>query len=338
MSSGTPADRFERFECRVEKDAAGRRLDQFLPEAMDRIHGVELSRRAVRRALQAGSVYLNGKRIRVASRPLNAGAVVAVVLERGKDGAPAAATSTPPPTLDEGRILFEDRDLIVIDKPAGLPTQATRTDALGHALEMVRRHLLSTTGQEPYLALHQRLDRGTSGALVLIKARRANAGMAAAFRHGRVEKVYRVIAADDGSAVWPGDDGGTPLVVDRPLAEDGRRMQVSSLGRAAVTELRKVESLPHGGPGVGGLYLLEARPKTGRKHQIRAHLAFVGLPIVGDRLYGEHPISQLAPRPMLHAYSLAFEHPVTHQPVHVECPEPSDFRLFLGDEAPSVSG
>lgn len=335
-------DRLQRLECRVDRARAGERLDRFLPEAVSRLHGVELSRRAVRRALQAGAVYVDDKRVRVASRALQTGQRVLIVLEQGAQGL-REAPATPPPELVPEHVLFEDRDLIAIHKPAGLPTQATQTDALGHAEEMVRRYLAKGSkgpGHEaPYLALHQRLDRGTSGVLVMVKTKRSNVGMAAAFRNGAVDKVYKILAADDGTAGPLPDE---PWTVDMALRKDGRRMVpdslvpdslgLDSLGKDAITELRRLEALPET-VGHPPCFLLEARPKTGRKHQIRAHLAAVGLPILGDRLYAERPISQLAPRPMLHAYSLSFEHPVTSEPIRIVCPEPDDFKALCRSDA-----
>ena len=340
-----PAQGHVRLACPVGDAEHGQRLDRFLPEALLRIHGQTLSRRAARRALDAGAVYIDGKRSRVASRPLHRGNVVEILLEQTQDGV-RDAPATPPPELRDDQILFEDRDLIVIHKPAGLPTQATQTDALGHALEMVRRYLVGKGRKQPYTALHQRLDRGTSGALVVIKDKRANAGMSAAFQRGAVDKVYRVLVGNDG--LGPTDlpsMNDDPWVIDRALGKDGRRMAPDPFGKEAVTELRRIQNLnsmtdaarallpedhqkeEHGGP----FQLLEARPKTGRKHQIRAHLASVGLPILGDRLYSPRPFSRLAPRPMLHAYSLAFEHPVSGEEIQVECPLPEDFQAWLAD-------
>ncbi len=311
-----------KLKCLVSQEQKGARLDQFLAAAVPDQHGHQLSRRAVRRALQAGAVYVNGKRVRVASRPVFTRDRVEIVIELDGSGGANAVTTEPPPPLTTHQILFEDSDLLIIDKKTGMPSQATQTDAMGNALEQARDYLRraqrrTADREAPYLVLPHRLDRGTSGALILIKARRANAGMAEAFRHGRVDKVYRLLVAIEDGRTETED-----FTIDLGLDVQGRKVEVSSLGLEAVTEVRWIAQTQSDS---GNFAILEARPRTGRKHQIRAHLAAFGLPILGDRLYSNPTVAAMARRPMLHAYELSFEHPVHHEAIRVVCPMPEDF-------------
>ncbi len=311
-----------KLRCNVDASRRGLRLDQFLAAAVPEQHGHPLSRRAVRRALQAGAVYVNGKRVRVASRAVDPKDRVEIVLQVDETGSARVANARPAPALQADQILFEDADLLIIDKSSGLPSQATQSDSLGNALEQARAYLQKRRPRKPpYLALPHRLDRGTSGALILIKARRANAGMAEAFRHGRVEKTYRLLVAVEDPRALEED-----FTIELGLDVQGRKVQVSSLGVEAVTDVRR---LAQARTEDGLFALLEARPRTGRKHQIRAHLAAFGLPILGDRLYSPPEVAALAPRPMLHAFALSFEHPVHHEIVRAVCPIPQDFAQIV---------
>ena len=318
MSSFQSPTSQTKLKCSVGASQRGLRLDQFLAAAVPEQHGHQLSRRAVRRALQAGAVYVNGKRVRVASRSVDPRDRVEIVLQVDETGAARVATAQPAPALRADQVLFEDADLLIVDKTSGLPSQATQSDSLGNALEQARAYLQKRRPREaPYLALPHRLDRGTSGALILIKARRANAGMAEAFRHGRVEKTYRLlVAVEDPRALLD------EFTIDLGLDVQGRKVEVSSLGVDAVTDVRR---LAQAETADGCFALLEAKPRTGRKHQIRAHLAAYGLPILGDQLYSPPEVAAMAPRPMLHAYALSFEHPVHHETVRAICPIPEDF-------------
>lgn len=318
-------DKHQRLRCRVKPEHRGQRLDQFLPLALAAQHGVDLSRRATRRALQAGAVYVEGRRVRVASRAMNAGDRVEIVLEFGDQG-PRTAEGREPPPLGLDQILYQDDHLIAIHKPAGLPTQATQTDALGHAEEMVRRFLSHGPNDRPYLSLHHRLDRGTSGVLLMVKNRAANKGVANAFRDGQVRKTYWLISAVAPGAVLPAVDGEEALILDSPLGRDGRKTVLDGLGQEARTEVRLRRRFTVGGTE---WLFMEARPLTGRRHQIRAHLAAAGMPILGDRLYSPAPISGLTGRPMLHAQGLRIQHPLSDQVLEVSCPPPSDFRQCL---------
>ncbi len=301
---------------------AGERLDRFLTAALAATEE-SVSRRRVRRLIAAGAVYLDDRRIHIASRPLRPGARVEVVLDQ--DGPPREA-----PELDAGeRVLYEDEHLIAVDKPSGIAAQATDDDDVHHLFAAVRRLLAGREGvRRPYLALHHRLDRGTSGVMLLSKSRAANAGLAAAFREQRVEKLYLAFVEESPADEWTVRDRLLLRRQVRPEAADAaqsqgiRAVSVERGGREAETGFRVRERL-------AGAVLVEAVPKTGRTHQVRAHLAGSGAPVLGDRLYGPSRPRIRAPRLMLHAAVLELEHPLGGPAVRIESPLPSDFLGLL---------
>lgn len=200
-------------------------------------------------------------------------------------------------------ILFADEDLLAVDKPAGLAMHAN--------LDENRPHLVGLLG-EPYLGIHQRLDRDTSGVVVFARSLRANAGLARQFEGRQVRKTYHALTVRRPCPrEWR---------ESRPLGDPARKGGPVTVGRGkpAETLFRVLRTL-------SGALLVEARPRTGRKHQIRAHLAAAGLPLLGDPLYGGPP----GPRALLHACRLELAHPVTGEPLVLESPDPEDFCLLL---------
>ena len=213
-------------------------------------------------------------------------------------------------------ILYQDPDLVVVDKPVGIPTHAPDPGDPypGDALRIVQ----AQTGLA-YLGMHQRLDADTSGVLLFAARREANKALAAAFEGRRVRKVYLALV----HGAPPRAEG----VIDAPIVrEHGERYRTTTpgdpRGLAARTRYRVLDY----GTGVrsqaSGVRrqtsrpshsLLELIPETGRPHQIRVHLAHAGCPVVGDPLYG--PTDRPAPRLLLHAYQLTLPHPATGEPV-----------------------
>ncbi|MBX3025672.1 RluA family pseudouridine synthase [bacterium] len=228
-----------------------------------------ISRTAARGLIAAGAVFLNGRRCKVASRTVHPG-------DRLRVG---SAAPTPAPACLP--IVFEGDGVLAIDKPAGMPSAPTRAAATGTALTTLQ----AARGRRPLWLVH-RLDAAASGVMLFATTRAAAAALSAAFRDQRVEKRY--LALVDGS---PAADGG---VIEEPLLARAGRAHVDPHGRPARTAWRVAERR-------GATTVLVVEPSTGRLHQIRAHLAAIGHPIVGDRLYGGSP----APRLMLHARDVA---------------------------------
>lgn len=212
-------------------------------------------------------------------------------------------------------VLFEDDDLIVVDKPAGLLSQATVDPRRPHVTMWIQQHLKLS------VALHHRLDKDTSGVLVLGKSKRVNAGLTNLFRDHQIQKTYWALAkvkADDERETFSVTNHVAPV---RDAKKKMLRMvEVKSGGWKAHTDFRRLRRTE--------LFdWIEARPHTGRTHQIRIHLAGLKRPIWGDFLYGGK--TDQFPRLMLHAQKLEFVHPITSEKLLIEAPPPADFKSFL---------
>jgi 23S rRNA pseudouridine1911/1915/1917 synthase len=275
----------------------GERLDRFIAA-----RGA-ISRGLARRAIEQGGVFLDGRRCKVASKQVRAGYEVTVNLEEG-GRVPGASAA-----LDGSRLLYADEHLVAVDKPAGVPAQATLTTDRG-TLPLLVSALI---GDE--VTLVHRLDRETSGVTVLARSEEATFALAEAFRRGGPEKTYLALCARPPSP----PDGRLEAAIGRDPRRAGLR-QVSPGGDAAATRYRTLAT--------GWAALVEAHPETGRTHQIRVHLAHLGAPLLGDPRYGGPRMvgSVSVPRVMLHARRLELAHPVTGAPLAFEAPVPEDFR------------
>jgi 23S rRNA pseudouridine1911/1915/1917 synthase len=288
-----------RLELEVRDADARERLDRFIAAR----GGV--SRGEARRALQRGGVFVDGRRCKVAARGVHPGQRVVVNLgEGGRDGGGGATA------LERSRLLHVDPHLAAVDKPPGVPAQPTLTSDRGHLADLVEELLGA-----PVTVVH-RLDRETSGVTLLARTPGVARALAAAFRDGEPEKTYLALCA---RAPEPAEGR-----LDAPLGKDplraGRRA-VRPGGDAAATRYRTLAV------GPSGAALVEARPETGRTHQIRVHLAHLGAPLLGDVRYGGPRTAGglPVPRTMLHARRLALAHPATGLPLVVEAPVPEDF-------------
>jgi len=292
----------------------------------------EISKSKIRRLIIAGCVSVNGKQVRVPAFPLIKGSAVTVRFDTDKFGFEKKPDDIAFEMTEE-RILYEDESLLIVDKPAGIPTEATIVASRDHLHTAVKRFLQArdATRNEPYVGLHHRLDRETSGVVLFSKSRAVNPACHDIFEGHRARKEYEAITVA----------GKTPR--DACFSVD------NFLGRISAKSARaKWGAVPSGGePAHTDFQILErldralrilALPLTGRTHQIRIHLAGLGLPLLGDELYGG-PLAVAGyriPRVMLHARSLSFPHPVTGIVMTVSAPLPSDFLEcleFLGADA-----
>lgn len=294
-------------------DDDGQRIDNYL---MRVLRGVPRAR--IYRLLRKGEVRVNGGRIRAGYR-LTAGDRVRlppVRNERHADG------RLPPALLERLRdaVLYEDERALVIDKPSGIAVHAG-SGLGGGVIDGLRTLRPDLAG----LGLVHRLDRDTSGCLLLAKGRAALRALQAELRGGGFDKVYR--------AVLTGDWAGPVARIDAPLRRNALRagerlVRVDAQGRAARSEFRRLA-------GGNGLTLVEVVIDTGRTHQIRVHAAHLGHPVTGDPKYGDlererAALGRRAPRLCLHASRLGFTG--SDGPVVVESPMPGELRALVETE------
>ncbi len=270
------------------------------------------SRAEVQGLIDAGDVLVAGAAA-PKSRRLNTGDVVDVLAEPEPDALPVAQDIA----LD---VRFEDDHVLVVAKPAGLvvhPGAGNATGTLVNGL-LARCPEIAHVGEAHRPGIVHRLDRDTSGLLVVARTRAAYDGLVAQLRARAIERRYLAL-------VW-----GSPSprgMIDAPIGRSATRrtrMAIRDAGREARTEFAVVERLPS--PEVS---LLECRLETGRTHQIRVHLAAIGHPVVGDATYGGARPSVDPGRPFLHAFLLAFDHPVSGERVRLEDPLPDDLEAVL---------
>jgi 23S rRNA pseudouridine1911/1915/1917 synthase len=320
----------------VGSEAAGQRLDQWLTAAL----GGDVSRSRVQGLIKAGAVTIGGAAAGEAKRKVAAGEAVSVHLPEPE--APEPQGEAIP--LD---VLFEDDALIVVNKPSGLvvhPGAGNWTGTLVNALIHHCGDSLSGIGGVRRPGIVHRLDKDTSGVMVVAKTDRAHASLAEAFAdHGRAGDLERAYSA----LVW-GIPARTKGTVDAPLgrAADRVRRAVVPEGRVdarqAVTHYTVLERFGEAAFPRAAAALLECRLETGRTHQIRVHMAHIGHPVVGDRDYGQafrtkanllpEPTRTAAkdfPRQALHARLLAFRHPVTAAIMRFEAPLPADMAALV---------
>jgi 23S rRNA pseudouridine1911/1915/1917 synthase len=299
----------------VTPDDAGRRLDQFLTA-----HLPELSRSRIQKLIEDGRVAVSRGRVK-AGLAVEPGLVVSLDLPgRRTTGGPVAESL--PLT-----VLHDDADVVVVAKPAGMVVHPAAGHSSGTLVNALLHHIggLSGVGGADRPGIVHRLDRGTSGVMVVAKHDRAHRALSAQFHDRRVEKEYLAL-------VW-----GAPRVgalFDRPIGRDPRdRKKMSTRARRTRTAASRVVHVE----ALGGVSWVRIAIATGRTHQIRVHLSEAGHAVVGDALYGGAR-RKLPPRfaalarierPWLHAARLAFDHPSTGERLSFEAPVPAELEAIL---------
>lgn len=316
----------------VPPEAAGQRLDVFLVG-----HFSELSRAAVQRAIEAGHVTVAGAACKPSQRLREGELVVVRQFDVPREG--------PAPQAIPLDILYEDDAIVVVNKPSGMIVHPAKGHWEGTLASALAHHfdVLSSRGGPTRPGIVHRLDRDTSGVIVVAKSDQAHDALAAQFKSRQVEKEYLAIVV------------GTPDrdqdVIDKPIADHPTQREKKAIrsghatSREATTFYEVIERFT-------GFALVRARPKTGRTHQIRLHLAHIGCPVLCDRLYGgraqitelelipRDSMGQDMPaagdrgtpiltRQALHAHRLAISHPTTGQPMRFEAPLAADVERTL---------
>jgi 23S rRNA pseudouridine1911/1915/1917 synthase len=304
----------------------GERLDRFLSQAAAALE-LALSRTRLKALIEAGQVTINGAEARDPAARVAAGGRIALTVPPAED---AAVGGEDLPLT----IVFEDANLLVVDKPAGLVVHPAPGHAAGTLVNALIRHCgdsLSGIGGVKRPGIVHRLDKDTSGLLVIAKNDAAHQGLAALFadhgRSGSLRREYRAL-------VWGAPERQTGTVAAaigrHPFNREKMAVVADKRGRTAVTHWRVEETL-------GPASLVACRLETGRTHQIRVHLAHIGHPLLGDSVYGagfKTKASRLSGaaraaldalgRQALHAAILAFDHPITGEPLAFESPLPED--------------
>ncbi|MBI3820108.1 MAG: RluA family pseudouridine synthase [Planctomycetes bacterium] len=296
----------------IPDSQAGVRLDKALRDSF-----TDLSREYVRELIRDGFVMINDRPARAPSQLCKTGEVVVLRL------APRRPDAGPPPP--EFTILHQDDSIIIINKPPGLAAHRNEGVRRGSVADYAQRDfgsLPSLQGENRPGIVH-RLDKDTSGVMVLARQPEAFFALRKQFADRTVSKEYRALVFGElrFESEW----------VEQPIARNPLRpskMSVLEGGRESSTYIEVIQRFR------GFTYVL-CRPKTGRTHQIRVHLAWLGHPVVGDTVYKIRKRFEMPPdappikRQLLHAYSLEFEHPATQERVTYEAPLPEDFKSIL---------
>lgn len=286
--------------------------DERLDSALAAVAGI--SRSQARRWIDGGHVRVNARACR-ASQAVRLGDELEAM-------PPALRDSGLAPEAIELAVLYEDEDLIVIDKPAGMVVHPAPGHTSGTLVNALLHHCgdLAGVGGVERPGIVHRLDRGTSGVLVAAKHDAAHRHLAEQFHEHTIERVYWALVRGSPRA----DSGRIERAIGRHPS-DRKRMSVrSSAAREAFTAWRVARRFPRSQRAQ-----LDVFPQTGRTHQIRVHLASVGLPIVGDPVYGRTRRGQDPGRPALHAAVLGFSHPRSHQTMRFEAPLPEALAALI---------
>jgi 23S rRNA pseudouridine955/2504/2580 synthase len=300
-------------QAQVDEAHAGQRLDNYL---FRMLKGVPKSH--VYRILRTGQVRVNSARAEATYRLQPGDRVRIPPLRMAARAAPAHMGSDFVPLLSR-RTLYEDDHVLVIDKPAGMAAHGGSGVSHG-VIEQLRRE----RPELRVLELVHRLDRDTSGVLVLAKKRSALTQLHRQLREGEVEKRYLVLVA----GAWRNATQAVKLPLRKYVTAAGeRRVSIDAGGIAAHTVFTLQRRLT-------GFSLLEAELKTGRTHQIRVHLAHLGFPVAGDDKYGDFALNKALPRQglkrmFLHAAALTFTHPASGEPLRLSAPLAADLAQFL---------
>ncbi len=298
----------------IQKSAATERLDHFLRRELPRTLGHEISNSEIRRLILGGKTKV---RLIKALTPDH--------LVRKNDKVEVMITDHLTDTVRRSeqhkkikvRILFEDPWLIAVEKPAGIPTHPTIDRDRANVFDLLVAQIQARdNSSEPYLAIHHRLDRDTSGIVLFVKDPAANEAIGDLFKTRQISKTYIAVSACP--ANQPKDSWKIENFLGPTKKLHGKQIYgpVHAGGQHAVTNFRRLEVS-------NGRVRIEASPITGRTHQIRSHLLSSGFPIVGDELYFDQASKSLAAnRLYLHACRLSFIHPLTQVAVQIECPPP----------------
>ncbi len=297
----------QRIELTVDAQDDGARIDAYL-----RAH-TAFSRSRVSAMMLEGAVFVDGKEVEKPSLKVAAGQRVTLAVPRTRETG-IVAQDIP---LD---ILYQDADVVIVNKPCGMVVHPAAGNEDGTLVNALLYHVrdLSGIGGEMRPGIVHRLDKDTSGLILIAKNDAAHAALSAQFKARTMEKHYRAVAY--------GQFGEEQGLIDAPIARhpvDRKKMAIVPDGRPSRTEWKVLERLR-------GATYLDVHLLTGRTHQIRVHMQSIGHPLLGDRIYAPNiRLSVQIPRLMLHAYSLSFTHPATGAQMTLLAPLPEAFEKTI---------
>jgi 23S rRNA pseudouridine1911/1915/1917 synthase len=299
-------------QIELEVSTGGVRLDRFLAQSIP-----GLSRSQAQRMVEEARVTVNAEPAK-ASYKVKSGDLVVAALP---DEQPADLEAEPIALA----IVYEDEALLVVDKPPGMVVHPAPGHATGTLVNALLAYCPELAGRGDRPGIVHRLDRDTSGLILVAKDDRTRRALQRQFKDRRVTKAYLALLDGHLQPAWGR--------INAPIARDPhhrQRMAVLAGGREALTEYHVLEQISHRtGPVAGNYSLVEAEPKTGRTHQIRVHFASIGYPVVGDTVYGRRRTQLPLPRHFLHAWKLGFQHPTTGERLNLEAPLPPDLSSVL---------
>ncbi|MDA9689664.1 RluA family pseudouridine synthase [Betaproteobacteria bacterium] len=304
----------------VDPDSNGQRLDNFLVKM---IKNIPKSR--IYRMVRTGEVRINSRRVKVFAKVYQGDSVRIPPLSGMTIGS-SQVESTHDDHIERLAhknisIVFEDECMIILDKPSGISVHGVKEKRLG-LLELTQ-----TVRRDTCLKLCHRLDKDTSGLLIVSKKRSFLLNLQKQLKNGEVNKRYLAICLLNSNSTEIPKEVCKPLL--RTYDHDGNRLvTISKKGKYALTKLREIKRILH--RDFGFISLIECIPTTGRTHQIRVHLSSLGVPILGDKKYGEQVLNKTrAERMFLHAWKLSFRKPGMDKKLRYESPIPVAFKKVL---------
>ena len=292
----------------VNENDIGKRIDVYLAE------NTEFSRANIQRLIENKKIHVNGKEVKVSYKiqkddKIDIEEVVPKEIELKAQNIP----------ID---ILYEDNDIIVVNKPKGMvvhPANGNPDGTLVNAIMAVCKDSLSGIGGEIRPGIVHRLDKDTSGVIIVAKNDKAHINLSEQIKNHEVEKTY--------IALVRGFVKENEATINMPIGrstKDRKKMAVNKNGKSAITHFKVIERFKN-------YTLLEVKIETGRTHQIRVHLSEIGYPIVGDTTYSNGKNEWKIQGQCLHAKSLKFKHPITEKEMFVEAPLPEYFQKIIED-------
>lgn len=292
----------------VKENNRKKRLDSFISEEC----GLNLSRTMVKKLLDEEKILVNNKLQKASYKP-EIGDILTIDIPKPKE-IKLEAQDIPVP------VVYEDNDIIVVNKPKGMvvhPTNGNPDGTLVNAILAMCKDSLSGIGGEIRPGIVHRLDKDTSGLLIVAKNDLAHMNMSKQIQERKVTKKY--IALVKGNV--PEDEATIHMPIARST-KDRKKMAVDAKGKDAITHFKVLKRY-------GKYTLLELKIDTGRTHQIRVHMSYIGHPVVGDMVYSNGKNEFGVKGQMLHAKSLEFKHPVTNKEMHLEAELPEYFKKVL---------